>query len=611
MEGKRDHILKRFAVQPELVVSLLLVVCILFLYYPLLSFDFINLDDTLYVTENPHVQEGLSLKGIIWAFGSTSASHWQPLTWISHMLDCQVYGLDPGMHHATSLILHAVNSLLLFWILNRITGSIWPSALVAALFGLHPINVDSVAWIAQRKNLLSTFFAMLVLLVYSNYVKKKRLGTYLLALFLFSLSLMAKPIIVTLPFVLLLLDFWPIRRMHTLSAGCIGSDLNASGHRPPDRGLFSLVFEKIPFFFLCAASIITSSRIVHQDGIVVSPEMRPMSLRIANALVSYLSYLGKMVWPDNLTIFYPYPKSVPFWKAGFASLIIGGISIYAVRHLKTKPYLGVGWFWFLGTLFPFIGLTQAGLWPAMADRWAYISFIGLFICVAWGGTEVVKRWRVRPTILCITLFMLFLLLLTDTRYQVQFRRNSITLFEHAIDVTSDNYAAHSNLGYALDRQGRTDAAERHFIEALRIRPDTFMARYNLANLLKSQGRFAEAIAHYNEVLRTHPDYAPAHNNLGTALIRVSEIEKIIAFSAIESKNRDDASTIHHMLAKAGTSRKEIDAAVFHFTRALQIDPESERVATNLEMARKFQRKVDDALERLESVGNTRKGYIDK
>lgn len=603
--GERDHILKQSQVRPELVVSLLLVVSILYIFSPLRHNEFIKFDDDLYVTENQYVQEGLSIKGVIWAFTSTRASNWHPLTWLSHMADCHMYGLNPGMHHTISLILHILNSLLIFWFFNRITGSMWPSALVAALFGLHPINVDSVAWIAERKNLLSTFFCMLALLTYTHFVKRRRMSTYLMVLLLFALSLMTKPILVTLPFVLLMLDYWFLRCMAFYSEVTIGDENPTARVVPKRMDLLSLVVEKIPFVLLAAVSVFISGMLVQNSGIVVSHEMRPMSLRIANALVSYVSYIGKMVWPHDLTIFYPYPKSVPFWKSGFAFLILCGISIYAVRHLKTKPYLGFGWFWFLGTLFPFIGLAQAGLWPSMADRWAYVSFIGLFVAVAWTAKELTCRIRYGMRYLWIILPLALFLMGSTTYSQAKIWRNSISLFTHALSVTRDNYVIHNNLANALKDRGLLIEAEKHYSEALQIRPDFYRTRYNLANLLKSQGRLAEAIPHYAEVLQSQPDYAPAHNNLGTALIQISEIEKIIAFSATESKNRDDANTIRHLLAKARASRKEIDAAVFHFTRALQIDPDADRVAANLEMAREFRRKFDDALVRLESAGSIR------
>ena len=473
------------------------------------------------------------------------------------------------------------------------------------LFGLHPINVDSVDWIAERKNLLSTFFCMLALLTYTHFVKRRRMSTYLVVLLLFALSLLTKPILVTLPFVLLMLDYWPLRRMSFWSEETIGDENSTAREAPNRTGLLSLVIEKIPFIMFAAVSVFISSMLVQNGGIVVSTEVRPLSFRIANALVSYISYIGKLVWPHNLTIFYPYPKSVPIWKSGFAFLILCGISIYTIRYVKTKPYLGFGWFWFLGTLFPFIGLAQAGLWPAMAVRWAYVSFIGLFVAVVWTAKESTSRIRYGMRYLWIILPLALFLLGSTTYSQAKLWQNSISLFTHALAVTRDNYVIPNNLANALKERGMLIEAEKHYSEALQIHPDFYRTRYNLANLLKSQGRFAEAIPHYVEVLQNQPDYAPAHNNLGTALIQISEIEKMIAFSATESKNSDDASTILHLLTKARASRKEIVAAVFHFTRALQIDPESVLGAANLEMALEFRRKVDDALERLESVGNTR------
>ena len=601
MVGRTEQKKLRINARPEWILSLFLVLSIVAVYHPVVSFEFVNLDDNLYVTENHHVQDGLSLDSIIWAFKTTRASNWHPLTWISHMLDIQLYGFNPGMHHASNLIIHTINCLLLFWILNRSTGTIWQSAIVAALFGLHPINVDSVAWIAQRKNLLSTFFFMLTLLAYVYYVKKPCFGMYMIALLMFALGLISKAIIVTLPFALLLMDFWPLRRIPVRILDDVHHDKFLENRMPGNATVFRLLLEKIPFVLLSTASIVISHVVVQQHRILVSTVMRPMFLRIANAVVSYIAYIGKMIWPASLAVFYPYPETIPFWKTVTAGLILVSISVYSITQIKDRPYLGVGWFWYLGMLFPFAGLSQAGLWPAMADRWAYLPLIGLFICTAWAGMEIISKVNVGRVGIGIVMLLVFSALISRTMFQVQHWRNSVTLLEHALASTSDNYVVHNNLANVLEWNGNTVEAKAHYLKALRIKPEFFMARYNLGNLLKSEGRTPEAIEHYRKVLQINPDYAPAHNNLATALISVSEIEKVIAHSAELSERKKDLSTIRYHLKNARELRNKLDEAIFHFREALRIASESDTLSNNIKQAMVFRKKIDEAVIKLQNI----------
>ena len=600
MVGRTEQKKLRINARPEWILSLFLVLSIVAVYHPVVSFEFVNFDDNLYVTDNHHVQDGLSLKSIIWAFKTTRASNWHPVTWLSHMLDVEFYGMDPGMHHASSLIIHTINCLLLFWVLIRITGSVWQSAIVAALFGLHPINVDSVVWIAERKNILSTFFCMLTLLTYSYYVKKLRFGTYMLALLLFALGLIAKPIIVSLPLALLLLDYWPLKRMQSKVAEETGN-AKTDALEKSSRSLSLLILEKVPFILLASMSIAISYIIVEQDSILVTTEMRFMPLRLANAAVTYLTYIGKLVWPVNLTIFYPYPKMIPPWKTTMACLLLISASVYSIQQLRRRPYIGIGWYWYLVTLLPFIGQVQAGLWPAMADRWAYLPLIGLFICIVWAGMEIFSKINLGREGIGIVTLLIFSALVSRTWFQIQHWRNSVTLFEHALASTSDNYVIHNNLANVLEWNGKTVEAKAHYLEALRINPEFLMARYNLGNLFKSEGRMTEAIEQYREVLRMNPDDAPAHNNLATALISVSEIEKVITYSAELPERTKDLSTIRYHLKNARDLRNTLDEAIFHFREALRITSESDIFSKNIKQAMVFRKKIDKAVSELQDA----------
>jgi len=460
------------------------------------------------------------------------------------------------MHHLTNLILHIANSVLLFLFFYGVTGSLWRSAFVSAMFALHPLNVDSVAWVAERKNVLSTFFWMLTMLAYTYYSKRPSLFRYLLSFFFFALGLLAKPMLITLPFVLLLLDYWPLRRFQrstTLSA-------------------FSLVIEKIPFFVLSGVAIYLSALSLQGARTMISMESVPMSLRMANALVSYVGYIGKMIWPLGLAVHYPFPHMVPIWKAAGAGLFLLMVSILILLVLKRKPYLSVGWLWFLGTLVPVIGLVQAGLWPAMADRWAYVPLIGLFIMIAWGAPELVTRWRHRISLLACISSAALLLLMILTWMQLQHWKNSITLFEHAVHVTNDNTVAHTALATALISNDKLDEAAAHLHESLRIRPGFPKALTGLGIALAKQGKTTEAIRHFSEALRRNPYSAEIHQNLGIAFSEQGESAKAINHFLEVLRTNPGNAKAHNGLAFELTKERKIDEAISHYLKALQINP---------------------------------------
>jgi tetratricopeptide (TPR) repeat protein len=502
------------------LICLLLVMVISIVFWQVKDHSFIAYDDDEYVTNNIYVQKGLTLNGVRWAFGFNDVSYWHPLTWLSHMLDVQLYGMEAGRHHLTSVLFHMANCILLFLVFNRMTGAAWRSAFVAMLFAIHPINVESVAWLAERKNVLSTFFWMLSMYGYVRYVEQPGTLRYLLILLFFILGLMAKPMLVTLPFVLLLLDFWPLGRMKF--------NRHREAGRQTDEGRASLafqtgsirrlIFEKLPLFALTAISVFWSSLSVQRLGIVLSGESKPISLRIANAVVSYVKYLGTVFWPWDLAFIYPYPRTLPTLQIIGSVFILICLTTWVLIKLKKAPFLGVGWLWYLGTLIPVIGLVQAGFWPAMADRFAYIPTIGLFVIVAWGIFGLVKNWYYKKTVLSAAAVATVMVLMAATWVQVGFWRNSTVLFEHALRVTENNYLVHNNLGNIYFRQGQIDKAVNQYAEALRINPSFALAHNNMGAAMLRAGNVEKAIFHFQMALRLKPDDHDARNNLNKTLV---------------------------------------------------------------------------------------------
>jgi hypothetical protein len=462
-------------------------------FEPLSHNEFIGYDDGSYVTENPYVQSGLNGKSILWALTSLHGriSYWHPLTWLSHMLDCELFGLNPAGHHLTNLLFHIANALLLFWVLRRVTGAVWQSAFVAAAFALHPLHVESVAWVAERKDVLSGFFWMLTIAAYIRYAERPSVSRYLPVVLAFCMGLMAKPTVVTLPFVLLLLDYWPLERFQW-------------------KNLRFLVCEKIPLLLLAAALSVVTFFAQKGIGAVAPADKLGLNLRLANALVSYIRYIGKIFYPAGLAVFYPHPmSSLPLWQPLVCLFILLAVSIAVIYFGRRRRYLPVGWLWYLGVLVPVIGLVQVGN-QAMADRYTYLPAIGIFIMLAWGITELLAGWRFRK-IVSSAAGLIFIVLILYTRMQVCHWRNNFTLYEHALKVTANNYVAYNNLGAAFQSEGMFDEAIDHYQRALRIRPDYFFAHCNLGSALQSQGRFSEAAGHYQYALGLKPHYIPLNN----------------------------------------------------------------------------------------------------
>jgi len=574
MTGKIGYKNKIIKIRSEILVCLLLVLSILIVYWQVIDYEFVGFDDDLYVIENPHVKNGLTVSSIIWAFKSTSVGNWHPLTWLSHMLDVQLYGMNPGSHHMTSVLFHIVNSMLLFIVFKRMTGRVWQSGLVAVLFALHPLHVESVAWIAERKDVLSTFFWFLTMYAYAWYVENPGIKRYLSVLLFYSLGLMAKPMLVTLPFVLLLLDYWPLRRFQFRHS--------EDNSRNPFQISFVLpmLWEKVPFFILSIASIVVTIFVQKTGGAIGSLEVYPFATRIANALVSYINYIGKMVWPFCLSVLYTYPDNLTVWKVAGAFILLVSISLIGIKYLKQKPWFAVGWLWYIGTLVPVIGLVQIGT-QAMADRYTYIPITGLFIIIAWGVPELISNLYYKTKGLAIISAVVFLILMITSSIQVGYWKNSISLYEHAIKVTSNNYMMHNNLGFTLTAQGKFNDAIKHYKEALRINPDFETANLNMGIVLLAQGKIKKCIEYYQEVLIEKPHYAKVHNNLGNLLLHKGEIENAIDHFREALRIKQDYAEAFNGLGVSMKIKGEINEAIALFQEALQIKPDYIEAQNNL------------------------------
>jgi len=497
-------------------------------FRPVLDNGFVNFDDDKYITENVRVQGPFSHENVRWAFSTTHAGNWHPLTWLSHMADVRLYAMRPAGHHLTNLLLHTANTLLVFWLLHALTGLVWRSFFVAALFGVHPLHVESVAWAAERKDVLSALFWMLSMLAYVRYCKASRPGRYWLAVLWFACGLMAKPMVVTLPFVLLLLDYWPLRRWGFADAGA-GSSLGRC------------VAEKAPFCLLAAAACFATYFAQHQTGAVAQSEQLALDSRICNAVVAYAGYLLKTIWPANLSVFYPHPAgALSPAHVGGALAFLAAISVYAARRIKSRPYVAVGWLWYLGTLVPVIGLVQVGL-QGMADRYTYIPLIGIFLVLVWRAFDAVAHGAFpvsgarQPLIALAGAFLLTLMILTHR--QAGHWRNSIALFTNALACTRNNYIAHTNLGAALANQGDSEQAQQHYREALRIKPDYAFARFNYGFVLFKKGRADEALAQFSAGLKIAPNDANAHLCMGLLLNGKGRFEEALGhFDAVLRAN---------------------------------------------------------------------------
>jgi tetratricopeptide (TPR) repeat protein len=570
-----------------LLIHLVLTLAALVCFWPITRHGFISIDDDLYITENPQVVKGLTWAGFVWAFTSIEACNWHPLTWLSHMLDCQLYGLNPAGHHFTNLLFHTLNTLLLFLLLKQMTGAVWRSAFAAALFAWHPLHVESVAWASERKDVLSAFFWLATLMSYVGYVRSPSRWRYFSTLLLFALGLMSKPMLVTLPFVLLLLDYWPLRRLSPPTLHCSLSptleSAPASPPHPSSSQALRLLFEKLPFFALTLAASVVTYTVQEAGGAVSSLTVLPLHSRISNALVAYVRYLGKSVWPSDLAAMYPYPDHWPFvWSAG-AVLMLIILSALCLRFASRQPCLLVGWLWFLGTLLPTIGLVQVGL-QSMADRYMYIPSIGLSIMAVWGANELFAGWPRGRLILEAVGTVALIGCIILTRIQVSYWQNSEKLLRHAIDVTSGNYIAYDGLGSALSGLGREQEALTMCAEAVRLKPDYAQGQYDLGTVLLKQGKLEEAARHLDRALQLQPSFAEAHGNLGKILVQQGRFKEAEPHLAKAQERLPKNPQIQYNLGTVLFKQGKVEEAILHFSIALQLKPDYAEAHANLGIA---------------------------
>lgn len=551
-------------------IVLALVAVTIAVFAPVWAFDFVSYDDPWYVSENPNILGGLSWQSLRWALTTGYLFYWHPATWLSHLVDVELFGLRAGGHHATSLALHVLSTVLLFGFLRRTTGTLWRSAFVAALFAVHPLHVESVAWIAERKDVLSTFCLMLTLWTYASYVERRSAGRYLAVLGCYAAGLMAKPMLVMLPVVLLLLDIWPFRRI-ILPPGRRAAQ---AGGAPAGQGAIALrlIVEKLPLVALAIAVSVATFLVQSRVGAVGTLSDLSLDYRLTNALVGYVRYVSQMLWPAGLAIFYPYPPVLPPWwqPAGAAAVLIAA-TVAAARMAASRPVYLVGWLWYLVTLLPVIGLLQAGD-QLMADRFTYVPFVGLFLIVAWGGAELAashKHLRAAVTIaavlgVCACAFA--------ARTQVQYWRNSETVWRRALAVTTQNHRAHAGLADVLARQGKTDEAIAEYREALRILPAQAEWRNSLGVLYVKKGMVMAAMGQFAIATKLQPSLADAHNNLGAMLARAGRTKEAIAAYTEAIRLRPSNGLAHHNLSLALTQEGRLDEALRESLEALKLEP---------------------------------------
>jgi tetratricopeptide (TPR) repeat protein/uncharacterized membrane protein YqjE len=572
--------------------------------------QFVNYDDPAYITSNQNLRHGLTAQSARWAFQTGAASNWHPLTWLSHLADVELYGMDPAGHHFTSVLLHTINGVLLFLLLRGMTGALWRCAFVAALFALHPLRVESVAWVSERKDVLSTTFWMLTVLAYVRYAHdlKSQISHfkffYGLSLVFFALGLMSKPMLVTLPLILLLLDYWPLERWQ--------------------RGPAGLCLEKIPFFVLAAASSVVTFLVQRHGGAVAALAGVPVGARVGNAFISYVRYLGKIFWPARLSPLYPHPGYWPWWEVAGAVALLAAVSAWVLRRARPQPYLAVGWFWFVIMLAPAIGLVQVGI-QSMADRYTYVASVGVFIMLGWGANEWIKKQR---WILGAAAVLALGACAVLTPRQVGFWRTSETLFQHAVEVTDNNYLAYNNLGFDLSNRGEAERAMTYFQKSLAINSNYDEAHNNLGYSLAALGRYQEATNEYIKALSLNPRLTEAHNNLGIALghlgltdagiheyqIALEEdprhagarnnygvalamqgkLDEAIAQFRLALASQEDYFSAHSDLGNALALKGDLEGAIREYDYCLKANPKDSQVHNNMGNALAQQGKLAEA-----------------
>jgi tetratricopeptide (TPR) repeat protein len=594
------------------VVCILLAGIVWIAFGQTLRHEFVNYDDGPYVYSNPRIASGLSLANLLWAFTHVHSANWHPLTTISHMLDCQLYDLQPWGHHLTNVLLHAAAAVVLFLALFELTGrdgspsrpsdaarpavapyqNLWASAFVAALFAVHPLRVESVAWVAERKDVLSGVFFMLTLLAYARYARSDRFswGQYTTVLVFFALGLMCKPTLVTLPFVLLLLDYWPLRRV-----------------RNQWSVIRRLILEKIPLFVVSAASCLAT--ILAQKEAFAPIRAVHLQERLANALIAYVQYIGQAIYPAHLAVLYPYQEAgLSVAEVVFALVVLVTVSVFFFRWRKTYPFALTGWLWFVGMLVPMIGIVQVGSQPR-ADRYTYLPEIGLYILVTWGAMELLKNWRYKREVLPIAAAVLVGVFVTLSYFQTSYWLNSETLWRHTVDVTSRNYIAQNNLAGTLLERGQLNDAMAHYREALEIKPDVAQVQSNFGNALLREGNVDEAIVHLQKALQIDPAYAEAYNHMGSALMKKGQAGEAIAHYQKAVQLNTSYADAYNNLGVAFLRSGQVDQAIADYKKAVAINPGSAEMQYNLGNALAHQGNWADAIACYQAAVSTERDSV--
>ena len=535
-----------------IAIAAALIIAILIAFWGIWKNDFINFDDNEYITQNPNIQQGLTSDSIKWAFTTGHAGNWHPLTWLSHMLDCQLFDLNPAGHHTTNLLLHIANTLLLLWALKLMTGKLWPSAFIAALFAIHPLHVESVAWASERKDTLSTFFWMLTMIAYTRYTQTSHAKWYAASLLALTLGLMAKPMLVTLPFVLLLFDYWPLERKHI--------------------PIITLIKEKLPFIAIAATSSIITFLVQQGGDAVKGLYMLPLNFRIGNTFISYITYITKTILPINLAVFYPHPGNGLSWPTAILSaIILIAISLIILLLLKKHRYLTTGWLFFLGTLIPVIGLVQVGS-QAIADRYTYIPLIGIFIIITYAAIELAEKYKLPPNSLKITAAIILITLIAFTHQQTAYWRNSLTLFDHAAKVVDNNYRAYFNMALFLSENRRHKEAANNFLTATKIKPQWPEAHFNLGLELFRLGKLTQAAEHYKTAIALNFIQPEIYNNLGLTLEMQGKLTEAAENYRHAIKLKPDYINARFGLATILAKQNKKRQAIKQYQQILKINP---------------------------------------
>jgi len=584
--------------ESSLPVYGLLVIATLAVYWPVFNHEFVRYDDDKYVTENPNVKRGITSESVVWAFTKPHFHMWHPLTSLSHLLDYQIFGFNPTGHHLTNLLLHIASTLLLFGILKRLTDDFWSCLFVALVFAVHPLNVESVAWIAERKNVLSGLFWMLTIATYVRYAERPGLVRFLLLVLVFALATLTKPMVVTLPFVLLLLDYWPLGRLQWPRRIQQQDSSRPQAKQTGSQGvsIWRLLLEKTPLFLL-TIGLSAVTYIAQQKGGVMSDLGNvPLKYRAANALVSYVTYIRKMVWPSRLAVFYPHPfDKLPLWQVIISALLLLAVTIAVILFIRRRKYLAVGWFWYVGTLVPVVGLVQVGA-QARADRYTYLPFIGLFIMVTWGLSDLLAKWRYRKITLWPVALAALLALSVCTRLQLRHWRNNKALFEHALAVTGDNFVMSNNYANVLKETGQPEKAIQYFQEALRLRPNSPEVLNNLGNALGQLDKNDEAIKYYKKALQLIPSFAQAHYNLAVLLAGQGRTDEAIASYRQALRYRpQDVDTLSN-LGFALARKAQFDEAIECYKKALELEPDHIITHGRLGLVLASVDRIDEAIE---------------